>query len=142
MAAPYYPQYWVREFHEKFAPDQKYAATEMKLERRSLLINEEHAEVAEALIHWEDTLYGQTSSTEEECKAELAKELADLLYVIYGTADELGINLPEVFRVVHESNMSKVWEDGTVRYNEYGKVLKPPTYTPPNLDGVINGRSG
>jgi len=63
----------------------------------------------------------------------VAKELADLLYVVYGTAASLGIDIDEVFAEVHRSNMSKVGPDGVPLYREDGKVLKGPNYTPPNL---------
>lgn len=43
---------------------------------------------------------------------ETADALADLIYVIENLAIELGIPLPEVFHVVHESNMSKLDENG------------------------------
>lgn len=138
----YRPYAMVRYFHEKFTPNQKYDAMEMKLERRMQLISEEYKEVIEALEHWNSTLYGETSSTEEECKIELAKELADLLYMIYGTADELDIPIKAVFKAVHRSNMEKIWDDGEVHYNEYGKVLKPPGHQPPNIKAIINATPG
>lgn len=141
MTQQYYPQYLVSQFHDKFAPNQKNETTGMKIERRSQLIAEEYREVQQALTYWDNTDRGMTSGTEEECREELAKELADLLYVIYGTADELGIPLYEIFMAVHESNMRKVWPDGEVKYNEYGKVIKPPTYTPPNLKVWFTGKA-
>lgn len=61
----------------------------------------------------------------------LAKELADLLYVVYGTADLFCINLPEVFKAVHANNMTKVNpETGEVRRRVDGKILKPEGYKP------------
>ena len=38
----------------------------------------------------------------------VAKELADVLYVVYGTAVSCGIDMTPVFQEVHRSNMSKV----------------------------------
>lgn len=61
----------------------------------------------------------------------LAKELADLLYVVYGTAAEYGIDIDAVFAQVHESNMSKLGDDGKPVRREDGKVLKGPNYKPP-----------
>lgn len=134
----YNPMGMLREFHETFASKQRSDELLEKTERRLNLIFEEYEEVAEAILYVENTRLGMTSSTEAEAKAELAKELADLLYVVYGTAEELEIPLEEVFRAVHESNMSKVWSDGNVHYNEYGKVMKPPTYTPPDIESILN----
>lgn len=64
-----------------------------------------------------------------------AKELADLTYVVLGTASALGFEdvFEAVFDVVHASNMSKLGPNGKPIYNEFGKVLKPSTYTPADL---------
>lgn len=136
----YSPMEDLREFHDTFAPDQKRDDFLTKTERRINLITEEYEEVSEALVHLEDTRLNLTSSSMFEARAELAKELADLLYVVYGTAEELGIPLEEVFQAVHQSNMSKVWDDGKVHYNDYGKVLKPPTYIKPDLSFIHEHR--
>ena len=132
----YTPLADVKKFHDTFAPDQRGDDFISKTERRINLIYEEYEEVSEAIIHLEDTRLNLTSSSMEEAKEELAKELADLLYVVYGTAEELGIPLQQVFTEVHKSNMSKVWPDGTVKRNDFGKVLKPDTYTKPDLSFI------
>lgn len=66
----------------------------------------------------------------------LAKELADLLYVVYGTAVSCGIDMEPVFKEVHRSNMSKV--GGYKR--EDGKWVKPPTYSPAILKPILDGQ--
>lgn len=69
----------------------------------------------------------------------LAKELADVLYVVYGTADLFDIPLEAVFAEVHRSNMSKVQPDGTVIRREDGKILKPDTYRAADVHGAMTG---
>lgn len=59
--------------------------------------------------------------------------LADLRYVLDGAANTWGIDLEPFFDEVHRSNMTKI--GGPVR--EDGKRLKPPTYSPPNLEKVL-----
>lgn len=66
-------------------------------------------------------------------RSKVAKELADLLYVTYGTAVSFGIDIDKVFAEVHKSNMSKL-EDGKPVLREDGKVLKGKNYAPPNLE--------
>lgn len=66
------------------------------------------------------------------------KELCDLLYVTVGTANAMGIDLEPFFAEVHRSNMSKVWPDGTVHRNEFGKIIKPPTYSPADIQSVLS----
>jgi predicted HAD superfamily Cof-like phosphohydrolase len=65
------------------------------------------------------------------------KELADLIYVCYQYAENLGWDLDEALNRVHRSNMSKLGEDGEPVYREDGKVLKGPNYEPPNLSDLV-----
>ena len=48
-----------------------------------------------------------------------------------------GINLIEVFREVHKSNMSKLGDDGKPIYREDGKVIKGPNYKKPDMDRFV-----
>jgi len=68
---------------------------------------------------------------------EVADALTDLLYVVYGAGHAFGIDLDECFMEVHDSNMSKLGEDGKPIYREDGKVLKGPGYFPPNLEEIV-----
>jgi len=65
------------------------------------------------------------------------KELADLVYVCYQYAENLGWDLDEALNRVHRSNMSKLGEDGEPVYREDGKVLKGPNYELPNLSDLV-----
>jgi len=67
----------------------------------------------------------------------MADALADLTYVVLQATLVCGIDLDPVFREVHRSNMTKVWEDGTVHRREDGKILKPPTYSPADVARVL-----
>lgn len=52
--------------------------------------------------------------------------LIDLLYFTYGSFSLLGVDPTELFNIVHEANMGKLFEDGKPRYHEVThKVLKP-----------------
>jgi predicted HAD superfamily Cof-like phosphohydrolase len=68
----------------------------------------------------------------------IAKEMADLLYVVYGTAVSYGIDMDTVFREVHRSNMSKV--GGYKR--EDGKWVKPATYSPAAIEPILAEQVG
>src|SRR5882672_10076042 len=116
----YSPMENLKEFHDTFTSEQREDGLASKINRRGNLIQEEEQEVQEALDFLDRTDIGLTSSTYEEALIELAKELADLLYVIYGTAEELNIPL----------------QDGKVHYNKFGKVIKPPEYRPPDLSFI------
>ncbi len=68
---------------------------------------------------------------------EVADGLADLLYVVYGTALTFGIDLDAVVREVHRSNMTKLGPDGRPIYREDGKVLKGPGFELPRIAQVL-----
>ena len=69
--------------------------------------------------------------------AECLKELADLVYVSYQYAENLGWDLDEALDRVHRSNMSKLDENGQPLYRADGKVLKGPNYQPPYLNDLV-----
>lgn len=69
--------------------------------------------------------------------ADCLKELADLVYVCYQYAANLGWDLDEALDRVHKSNLSKLGEDGKPIYREDGKVLKGPNYKEPNLNDLV-----
>ena len=65
------------------------------------------------------------------------KELADLVYVCYQYAENMGWFLDEALDRVHQSNLSKLDEEGNPIYREDGKVLKGPSYKPPTLEDLF-----
>ena len=81
----------------------------------------------------EGMLFMHGKNVQEEC----LKELADLVYVCYQYAENMNWLLDEALNRVHESNMSKLGEDGKPIYREDGKVLKGPGYKPPDLSDLI-----
>lgn len=71
---------------------------------------------------------------------QIADALADILYVVYFTANVYGLDMEELFKEVHRSNMTKVWPDGKVYKDEYGKVIKPATYSPARLEDIVDNQ--
>lgn len=133
------PMRRVAEFRTAFGGEGGTAHPDRAEHRRTLLA-EEAAEAAEALTDLADALRSGADPT--AAYRAVAKELADVLYVTYGAADALGIDLPAVFVEVHRSNMSKIGDDGQVLRRADGKVLKGPGYEPPVLDGVVSPPPG
>ena len=116
------PQDMVAEFHRKFdipVGEKPAIPPDTTRQLRVRLIQEEFAELQEAMAAQD--LPG------------VAKELADLLYVVYGTAVSYGVDMDPVFREVHRSNLSKV--GGYKR--EDGKWVKPPTYSPADVKSLL-----
>lgn len=73
---------------------------------------------------------------------EVLDDAADLLYVLAGFCNTLGLPLEFGFQEVHNANMSKGirQEDGSYKllYRDDGKVLKPENWQEPNIDRVID----
>jgi predicted HAD superfamily Cof-like phosphohydrolase len=67
----------------------------------------------------------------------IADALADITYVVYGTALTYGIDLDSALREVHRSNMSKLGNDGKPLIRDDGKVLKSERYFPPDIASVL-----
>jgi len=64
---------------------------------------------------------------------EMVDALCDILYVVYGTALSIGIDLEPIFQEVHRSNMTKSKER-----TFSGKIVKTNTdFSPPNIKGQI-----
>ncbi len=115
-------QAMVAAFHRLFEIVEHDVPTEPDEGTRALrirLIHEEFEELKEAMVQGDLTA--------------VAKEMADLLYVVYGTAVSYGIEMDPVFREVHRSNMSKV--GGHKR--EDGKWVKPATYSPAQIAPIL-----
>jgi len=57
---------------------------------------------------------------------EMADALADLLYVIFGAAIWLGVDLEPIFNAVHAANMTKIGGNDIGGKIQKGKEFKPP----------------
>ena len=115
----------VREFMEAFEQEVKKEPQwpdEDTLNLRLDLIEEEYNELKQAVYSHDGTM------------TDVADALCDILYVTYGMAHACGIDIEECFREVHQSNMSKLGEDGKPLYREDGRVIKGPNYRAPKLE--------
>jgi len=66
------------------------------------------------------------------------KELADLVYVIYGYAIACGYDLDGAIARVHENNLGRcIQPDGTVQRRFDGKIIKNPQYPPVVLADLL-----
>lgn len=104
----------VTEFHKKFGSPVLTTPSCIPKKRSDLryaLMHEEVEEYKEGVDDLENT----------------AKELADILYTVYGTIIEHGLQdkMEAIFAEVHRSNMSKEW-------GEY-KAAKGAAYFEPNI---------
>ncbi len=97
--------------------------------RQKNLIVEEFKEFLDA----DGDLWHKNPQYYEHC----LKEVADIVYVCYQYCENMGWDLDRALHRVHQSNMSKLDDEGKPIYREDGKVLKGPNYKPPNLEDLI-----
>jgi predicted HAD superfamily Cof-like phosphohydrolase len=110
------------------------------IELQLKLIREEFSELESALLTVVgniEELCGPRPHGEIEDRAELLKEMADLVFVVYQLAAYMGWDLDQAMQRVFDSNMSKLDNEGKPIYREDGKVLKGPNYAPPNLQNLV-----
>jgi predicted HAD superfamily Cof-like phosphohydrolase len=90
------------------------------------LIDEEHHE-------WQAEAVFEVDKPHDELK-----ELADLVYVIYGYAYAKGWNLDEALKRVHENNVARMTQDdGTIKRREDGKIIKNPNTPKVKLHDLV-----
>ena len=80
------------------------------------------------------------ASDESEAKQHpeaMLKEMADIIYVVFGYCATYGWDLDEAVRRVHASNMSKMGPDRSPIKREDGKVLKGLNYKKPDLSDLV-----
>lgn len=98
-------------------PDLRFRSKETLKKLAVTLIEEEFEELMEA--------FGSDSPRH------IAKELCDLIYVCVQALIRLYSEPDEIWRRVHQSNLSKFGDDAEIR--EDGKLLKSASYEPPDL---------
>ena len=66
------------------------------------------------------------------------KELADLVYVVYGYANARGWDLDMALLRVHDNNMGRMHQpDGTILRRDDGKVVKNKSYPKVELGDLV-----
>lgn len=112
------------------------------------LIEEEAEELRQAVLNvikeyadFAYVLYGYGVVAGDAALERMGQHLEDtmmsklpLMLEVMDAVDEV---MPEAFRRVHESNMSKLGDDGKPLRREDGKILKGPNYKPPVLDDLL-----
>ena len=108
----------VKEFHVKFGSPVSETPVLMTTERANFRAGFMLEEVQEFIDS--ENIYDQTDA------------MIDLIYFALGTLVEMGVKPKEIFDIVQNANMSKLWDDGKPHYREGdNKVMKPPEWEDP-----------
>lgn len=117
-------QAMVRAWHEKFGVVIGEYPRIRRPELRAALIEEEARETCDAILRGD--------------LVEAIDGMCDVLYVIFGTAVEFGVDLAPFFAEVHRTNMLKV--GGATR--DDGKILKPEGWQKPQIAEMLRAATG
>ncbi len=111
----------VKEFHSKF---------KVPVLKKPSLISDDRYLLRYNLMQEEVAEYLEGASKKD--LNNVAKEIADILYSVYGTILEHGLQdkIEEIFQEVHRSQMSK-------EYHQY-KMVKGRNYFKADIDKIIN----
>jgi predicted HAD superfamily Cof-like phosphohydrolase len=104
---------------------------------RTELIKEEANELIDELNAAYVTISRGKAVSREDVAA-ILKEMADLQYVLSGLAVTFDLPLQPAFKRVHDSNMSKLNDQGKPDYRADGKVMKGPNYHKPDLLDLVS----
>ena len=117
----------VREWHQAFDVPVQDAPTipEARVQMRLTILEEEVAELRAAVDAGD--------------LVEVLDALCDIQYVLDGTFLEFGLHglKDQAMAEVHASNMSKLGADGRPVLRADGKVLKGPSFFPPDLASIL-----
>ena len=119
----------VEKFHEMF---------KLGIEKKPVAdLEENRSELRYDLMKEENEEY--LDAVKDKNIVEVADALGDMLYILCGTIIEHGMAslIEKVFDEIHESNMSKLGENGKPIYREDGKVMKGPNYFKPDISKII-----
>lgn len=119
------------EFHQAFGQHPGHGDVHNSALRRKL-----HTEEFEELTEAHERLLAAFDAADLTA---VAHELADVVYVAYGSAYSLGIPLDAVLAEVHRANMSKFDADGKPVLREDGKILKSERFVPADVTAVLRG---
>jgi predicted HAD superfamily Cof-like phosphohydrolase len=129
----------VADFHRKFGVPVETVPKVPELERlelRERLITEEYAELMQAMgyaEHFSDMGAGWVRYSESKTSLpDVADAIADLIYVLIGTAHECGIPLQAVWDRVQAANMAKCPPEVPG-----AKIAKPPGWVAPDVEGAL-----
>lgn len=127
----------VKEFHLAYnLPVNKHLNLDEVYLRGNLNL-EEYMELDAELADAKEQLFKNSIIISRETKERILKESCDLVYVVVGLCVAMGLPFDEAFKRVHESNMSKLGEDGKPIYRDDGKILKGPNYKKADLSDLV-----
>lgn len=73
---------------------------------------------------------------EQKDHTAIQSSIIELEVIVKGIAYQKGLPVRQAFDEIHQANMRKVAPDGTLRYREDGKILKPDGWKPADIENI------
>ena len=117
--------------------DQPTVVSDQEKWERFSMLTEEFSEHKKALKDLKRAVEYHSKSGTKDAMTELADSLVDMVYIIIGTAHAYGFDFDELWRLVHENNISKIDPETGLVLKANGKVQKPEGFVPVDLRSSI-----
>lgn len=114
---------WHKGFHQPLEDKPVQSMRQARAWQRLKLVTEEYDEFVQALAN--------------DDKVETLDAIADLVFVLMGTAVEFGWDFDEAWSRVCESNWSKLGPGGVPVVDSHGKINKGPNFQAPDLTDLV-----
>lgn len=111
--------------------------TDQEKWERFLMLTEEFSEHKKALADLKKAVEYHSKDGTRQAMTDLADSIIDMVYILIGTALAYGFDFDELWRLVHENNMSKVDPTTGKVVKVNGKVQKPEGFVPVDLRSSI-----
>ena len=92
---------------------------------------EEVEDIIKKLADLHNSPVGEDAYTVEDLLTELADWLGDIQVYCASEMAKFGLPIKDILTLIMQSNFSKLQLDGSVKYDEHGKVEKGPMYWKP-----------
>ena len=117
--------------------DEPTVITDQEKWERFAMLNEEFSEHKKALADLKKAVEYHNASATKDAMTDLADSLVDIVYIAIGTAHAYGFDFDELWRLVHENNLTKRDPDTGKVVKVNGKVVKPEGFIPVDLRSSI-----
>lgn len=91
---------------------------------------------SEELEEFSEALSSYLSDPSEEARQEMIKEWADVQYTLSNFAWFFDFDGQVAFNRVHQNNLTKIGPDGSVKFREDGKIIKPEGFVSCSMEGL------
>lgn len=78
---------------------------------------------------------------DDDIITEQVDAFVDIDYYGNNACAKVGMDVDQVFDLVHGANMNKLFPDGTFHKDEHGKIIKPPNWTEADVKSLVQSWS-